>query len=121
MELVHCTQDEALFARRTLVYKVKGALDGLEAQSFLDSLLAAHETAGTAAMVLCCEDMPYLTSSGLRSIMIIGKTLRRDGALLVVCGLKDLALEIYTSSGFAALFPSVATLDEARDLVEGAR
>ncbi len=121
MELIHCTKDEALFARKTLVYKIEGALDGLEAENFLNSLLAAYDPGEAAALVLCCEDMPYLTSSGLRSIMTIGKTLRRDKAPLVVCGLKDLALEIYTSSGFATLFPSVATLDEAREIVEGAQ
>ena len=121
LELIHCTKDEARFARKTLVYKIKGALDGLEAENFLNSLLAAYDPGEAAALVLCCEDMPYLTSSGLRSIMTIGKTLRRDKAPLVVCGLKDLALEIYTSSGFATLFPSVATLDEAREIVEGAQ
>lgn len=119
MLLERDTSAEAGLSRKALIYSLDGALDGLEAESFRKKVSADYEAEGPCSVILRCRNMPYLTSSGLRSIMTLGKRAKVDGQTLCVCELAGLALEIYTSSGFDMLFPSVADLDAAKELVGG--
>ena len=62
---------------------------------------------------------PPTKSTGLRAFMTIGKIMKTAGGHMVPCGLSGLALEIYTSSGFAQVFPPAETLDDARRMLGG--
>lgn len=94
---------------------VSGALDRLETQTFIDTLKQVISPS-TRGLILDCTAMPYMSSAGLRAILIVGKTLMAQNARFVLCGLSGLALEIYTVSGFAEIFTPVAEADEARAL-----
>lgn len=95
--------------------RVNGALDRLETQVFIDALKQAISPS-TRGLILDCSAMPYMSSAGLRAIMIIGKKLMAQDARFVLCGLSGLALEIYTASGFSQVFAPVEGVDEARAL-----
>ncbi len=96
--------------------RVAGALDRLETQAFIDALKQAIAPS-TRGLILDCAAMPYMSSAGLRAIMIIGKTLMAQDARFILCGLSGLALEIYTASGFSQIFPPVESMDDARALL----
>lgn len=121
MNLERARDDEATFSAGVLVYHIDGALDGLEAAHFLDLVTADMEAEQPRDIVLVCDDMPYLTSSGLRSIMTIGKKLMAHGGRLVLAGLAGLAEQIVATSGFSTIFPVVADLVEARRTLGGSR
>ncbi len=94
-------------------FQVMGALNTLESKYFIDTLQAAI-TDQTKAMIIDCTEMPYLTSTGLRAIMIVGQKMKAAQAEFIICGLQGLALEIYTTSGFASVFVPEADLEKAR-------
>ena len=119
MELTRAQNDEAAFSAKVLVYRIDGALDGLEATSFLSSVTSDMDTEEPHDIVLVCDDMPYLTSSGLRSIMTIGKRIMGKGGKLVLAGLSGLAEQIVATSGFSTIFPVVADLAQARKTLGG--
>lgn len=119
MKLTRAKKDEEAFSAKVLVYRVDGALDGLEATNFLSSVTSDMDAEEPNHIVLVCDDMPYLTSSGLRSIMTIGKRLMGKGGRLVLAGLCGLAEQIVATSGFSTIFPVVADLLEARRTLGG--
>jgi anti-anti-sigma factor len=100
-------------------FTVAGALDTLEAPKFQEAVLSGAAAVQARDVVIDCTDMPYLTSTGLRAIMTIGKTMMAAGGRMVLCGLSGLALEIFTSSGFAQVFPPAQTLADARRMLGG--
>ena len=82
MELVHCTQDEALFARRTLVYKVKGALDGV------------------TELALDFSQLEYLYSAGLRVLLAAQKIMNKQGKM-VIHHVNEAIMEVFEVTGFS--------------------
>ncbi|MBQ1419880.1 MAG: STAS domain-containing protein [Desulfovibrio sp.] len=100
-------------------FTVEGAINTLEAPKFQDAVLAGVAAVQAKNVVIDCSAMPYLTSTGLRAFMTIGKTMMAAGGRMVPCGLSGLALEIFTSSGFAQVFPPAATRDDARRMLGG--
>lgn len=118
MILEHVQDAEAGFAGHVLVYRVTAALDGLATADFQKELCAAIEAEKPQALVLACEDMPYLTSSGLRAIMTLGKMLMAGQGKLVLTGLDGLAAQIFTTSGFSTIFPVVADLAAAKAILD---
>ncbi len=94
-------------------FQICGALDTLSSQNFIETLQSAISN-NTSALILDCSEMPYLTSTGLRAIMIVGQSMKSAQAEFIICGLSGLALEIYTTSGFATVFPPEADLEQAR-------
>ncbi|MDD6088912.1 MAG: STAS domain-containing protein [Desulfovibrionaceae bacterium] len=94
-------------------FAIEGALDTLEAPRFIEILTQAV-TSETKGLIVDCTEMPYLTSTGLRAFMIIGKAVMANGGKLIPCGLDGLALEIFCSSGFSQVFPPADTVSDAR-------
>ncbi len=108
MDIVKQSQTEGITE-----FRIIGALDTLQAPVFIETI-KAEITENTKALLLDCEEMPYLTSTGLRAIMILGQATKAINAPMIICGLSGLAHEIFTTSGFATIFPPAENIEEAR-------
>ena len=95
-------------------FRLDGALDTMEAQNFQETVLAAVNAPGARGVIIDATNMPYMTSTGLRAFMSIGKAARAGGGDMVICGLGGLALEIFTSAGFSRVFPPASDIEAAR-------
>ena len=82
-----------------LVLSPQGRLDAQSAQGFQDAVLAKVD-AGTTKLLLDFERLEYVSSAGLRSVLMIAKKLRQNGGKLVVCSLRDSVAEVFRVSGF---------------------
>lgn len=51
-----------------------------------------------------CTKMDYISSSGLRVLMVTLKKINAQGGKFVICGLQDTIKEIFDISGFATIF-----------------
>ena len=56
--------------------------------------------------------LDYISSAGLRVVLLAGKKLRASKGKLVLVGLRDMVREVFDMSGFLSLFAVTATLDE---------
>ena len=83
----------------TLVAKAEGRLDGTNAQEFQGELTAAIDETDRA-VILDLEHLSYISSAGLRVILLTAKALQRTNAELVVCSLSDPIREVFAISGF---------------------
>ena len=96
----------------TLIAKTAGRIDGVNARNFEETLKAAiSDDDNTVVMDL--EGLSYISSAGLRVILLIAKTLRKRNAELMLCSLSDPIREVFEISGFDKILPVHASREEA--------
>ena len=78
---------------------VSGRVDGTNAQSF-DSSLEEVIGESVSAVVLDLEGLAYMSSAGLRSILMTAKRLQTRSANLAICSLRPTINEIFQIAGF---------------------
>ena len=96
----------------TLIAKALSRVDGANAREFQDALEAAID-ASDHALLLDLEQLSYISSAGLRVILLTAKTLGKQDAKLAVCSLSDPIREIFEVSGFDKIIPIHASQAEA--------
>ncbi|MEQ9489522.1 MAG: STAS domain-containing protein [Alphaproteobacteria bacterium] len=98
----------------TIVITPKGAIDHNTAAAFEVSLLPAIEEAGnTSGVVIDMDGVDYMSSVGLRVLMLAAKAAKQGATPISVCRLGDTLSEIFQISRFDKLFTIHDGLDEA--------
>jgi anti-sigma B factor antagonist/stage II sporulation protein AA (anti-sigma F factor antagonist) len=94
------------------VVKVDGRIDMSNAEAFRESLVSAVATA-KRAVIVDMGGVDYISSAGLRSLMIAFRAAKADGKGFAVASLRPLVLEIFTISRFNLVFPLYGGVREA--------
>ena len=99
----------------TWVAAPAGRVDHLSAQQFESELtrLVTQANGGSGSLVLDFSDVEYISSSGLRALMIIATQMRSQQGKLVVSGLYSVVAEIFAISRFDRVLTVVPTLEDA--------
>ncbi len=63
--------------------------------------------------IINLEDVPYISSTGLRVFLVIGKKLKLSGGELHFCCGTEVVQETFDISGFSKMFKTYKTEDEA--------
>jgi anti-sigma B factor antagonist len=97
------------------VARPTGRIDHASTSAFEAALapLIASATASHGAVVLDFTDIDYISSVGLRVLMIAAKQMREHQAQLLVTALQDVVAEIFAISRFDRVLTVVSTVDEA--------
>ena len=90
---------------------VTGRIDMVTSDTFRDRLLAM--LAGGLPLVIDFSGVNYISSAGLRALMLGSKQARSAGNKLVVAALQPVVLEIFQISRFDKLLPCHPTVDAA--------
>lgn len=101
-----------------LVARVQDRIDGLNAQAFQEALLAAIED-GDRAVVLDLARLTYVSSAGLRVILLTAKTLQQRQGNLAVCALAGTVREVFRISGFDKIIQTHGSEEEATAALAG--
>ena len=83
----------------TLIAKAEGRVDGANAREFQAALDAAVND-NERAVILDMENLSYISSAGLRVILLTAKTLQNQKAKFAVCALSGPIQEVFEISGF---------------------
>lgn len=94
-----------------LVVRPLGRLDGASSPA-LERLLAEHFEIGVRRLVLDMSDMDYVSSAGLKVILLAGRQLRGDGKL-ALAGVRDMVQDVFEVTGLTAVLPLAPTIPEA--------
>ncbi len=100
-----------------LVARVTGRVDGANAREFQEALESA--VGESELVVLDLEALSYISSAGLRVMLLLAKALRRQDAKFAVCSLTDRIREVFEISGFDKIIPVHASQDKAITALEG--
>lgn len=82
-----------------LVIKTEGRIDGSNASDFQGSV-EAEISAEDKSLILDFEQLDYISSAGLRVILLIAKDLQQKGVKFAICSLSTLVREVFMISGF---------------------
>jgi anti-anti-sigma factor len=94
-----------------LLVKPEGRLDGVTSPEFGDALSAKLDQ--HQSMVVEFTDVVYVSSAGLRVILMAAKKCRQTGGKMVLCGLSEPIHEVFEISGFLSIIDVRVGRDEA--------
>lgn len=83
-----------------LVISVMGRVDGMNTREFKAGLEQTTKSYDGSAVVLDFEGLSYISSAGLRSILLVAETLNQRSKKLALCSLPHSILEIIQTTGF---------------------
>ena len=86
----------------TLVMSVEGRLDARSAPSFQEHVLARIE-GGQTAVLVDFSLVDFISSAGLRAVLVVAKRLRDGDGRFAVCGLRDSVRDVFRVSGFESI------------------
>ena len=102
----------------TLIAAVSGRIDSATAAEFEDVLVAAIGN-GDKAMVLDLAALSYISSAGLRAILLIAKRMWKRDAKFAVCALSNTVDETFKLAGFDKIIEIHPSAPEAIEAATG--
>lgn len=82
-----------------LVLALKGRLDSVNAAA-VEASITEQIRQGASRLALDFSDVGYVSSAGLRVVLVIAKRLKEIGGRLVLIGLTPSVHEVFAISGF---------------------
>ena len=95
----------------SLVVAPVGRVDSTTSDA-LERALAAAVDGGARRMVVDFTGVTYISSVGLRVLLVVAKRMRTERGTLVLCGLGDAVRQVFDLAGFLPLF----TVEPTREL-----
>jgi anti-anti-sigma factor len=114
-----CTPNAGLVAGTTLVTP-KGRIDATTSGQLERMLRGAIEAAQRFVLVDLSQ-VTYISSSGLRVLLVAAKELHQRDGSLVLCCLQPSVNRVVQMTGFAEIFPLYGTRDAALQALEASR
>lgn len=90
---------------------VEGKIDANNSKE-LEEILLNTISRGSTKILLDLQGLEYISSSGLRALLMAVKALDKKG-VLALCSLQPQVSQIFHISGFDTLFPVYDTREEA--------
>jgi serine/threonine-protein kinase RsbW len=94
------------------IFHLSGRLDAVSTQTAIARVYAAI-SAGARYVLLDLSDVTFLSSSGLRALLLVRRELLSHDGELRLCGLRPQVHEVFTLTGFTQVFAIHETRDEA--------
>ncbi len=97
---VHAEREDGI-----LITRAEGRVDGNNAREFEEALSTAIGK-DDRLLILDLQDLAYISSAGLRVLLMVAKEFQRRGGKLVVCSLTETINEVFEISGFSKIIPT---------------
>jgi anti-sigma B factor antagonist len=95
-----------------VILGIRGRLDTTNYTSLEKELMVLIE-GRTTRIIVNCSEMDYVSSSGLRVLLLALKMITRENGKFILCSLKENIREIFEISGFTSIFPIFSSEEEA--------
>ncbi|MEI7609253.1 MAG: STAS domain-containing protein [Rhodospirillaceae bacterium] len=95
-----------------VIIEAQGRIDSNTAKAFEEKLLGAIAPA-EPQMVVDCSQLDYVSSAGLRVLLLAAKKVKAARGKLALAGLKPHVQEVFDVSGFSSIFSIQAGRDAA--------
>ena len=106
MEITQAKQNDIV------ILKLKGRLDTLSSSSLEKKLLDLSEQ-NENELIIDFSQLDFISSSGLRVLLMAGKKLKSVKGKIAFCTLKDHVKEVFDIAGFTILFHMFPSQEEA--------
>lgn len=95
------------------VLRIEGRIDAATSANVEHAVNAAIG-GGIKRLVFDMGAVAYVSSAGLRAILLAAKNAKAAGGGIAVCGLQPSVEEVFTVSGFGKIIPIAASEADAR-------
>lgn len=95
-----------------LLVALDGRLDGTTMQ-LVEAAFLKQAADGATRFVFDMSDLEYISSAGLRVMLLAAKKTRASGGKLALFGLSDSVRDVFEISGFHTIFALLGTKEEA--------
>ena len=102
----------------TLNARVNGRIDSTNARDFEEAIRTSIED-GDHAVILDFEKLTYISSAGLRAVLMTAKNLWKRDAKFALCSLSGSVKEVFEISGFDKIVPIHDTREGALSSLDG--
>lgn len=92
--------------------RISGRLDVVNSEKLEDALMKALND-GHKKVVLDLATLDYISSSGLRTLLLVLKKLNQDKGKLIISNVDPKIMQVFDLSGFTKLFDFASSDDEA--------
>lgn len=98
-----------------LIAAISGRIDHANADAFNAALepLLKNCGAGSKPLILDFAGVDYISSVGLRSLMIASRLVKSQKGVFAIAGMQPLVQEIFTISRFSLIMPCYASVNAA--------
>lgn len=97
---------------RFFIIEVSGRMDATTAPEFEKSCLEWIGQ-GESTLVVDLKELEYMSSAGLRSILVVGKKIKSAGGTLCFSSLTPNVEHVFSISGFGSMFKIHDSLETA--------
>lgn len=94
------------------VVSLSGRIDAATAPA-VNSTVREAIAQGAHQIIIELRDVTFLSSSGLRTLLLLARELRREGGDLILCALQPQVAEVFHLTGFDQIFQLHHTREEA--------
>ena len=94
------------------IVSLQGQINSANATAMEAQVLAIVD-GGARNLVFDFSALDYISSAGLRMVLVVAKRLKQEGGLLVLCGVQPHVREVFDISGFLAILNVEPTRAEA--------
>lgn len=95
-------QIETTTRERLSVIHVRGSMDALSVNEFDNECKRVLDD-GAQGVVVEMSGLEYISSAGLRGILILAKMAQAKGVKLAFAGMRDMVLDMFKLSGFMTI------------------
>jgi len=95
-----------------LIIEIHGKLDS-NTSAQLEQKLIAEIDGGVTKIIVDCSKLDYISSAGLRVLLVGAKKLKVNNGKIILCSLQDYIKEVFEIAGFTAIFPIHSDLSVA--------
>jgi anti-anti-sigma factor len=95
-----------------IIVSVSGRMDAVSAPDF-DRRCEDWLAEGLSLFVVDFSSLEYISSAGLRSLLVLAKKLSARKGQVVIAALKDVVKEVFTISGFGGIFTLADSVEAA--------
>lgn len=106
-------QVDSIDSDKALIISVNGRLDTTTASDFEKNCLESLSSTQNRSVLINLQDVEYMSSAGLRSILSLGKKVKSEGRSLFFCNLRGMVQEVFEVSGFTSIFPIYDSQEQA--------
>ncbi|MDY6970852.1 MAG: STAS domain-containing protein [Thermodesulfobacteriota bacterium] len=97
---------------KALIVSVSGRMDAVTAPEFERELVDCMNE-GEANFIIDLGQLDYISSAGLRSMLITAKRLKAMDGQILLSSLRDTVKEIFEISGFSSIIPTYESVENA--------
>ena len=94
------------------ILKVAGRMDATTVGGFTDECQTQLKN-GSGRFIVDLGELEYISSAGLRGILLLGKSCKAAKAALAFCSMQAMVADMFKLSGFNAILSVYATSDDA--------